>query len=118
MKVLSVKRRKSILGDIGMNARLLKILIISLSLGSLPTVQAAVIKTAPKSVSSSVVTDRQSPIEKALDQQKRGDNKQMLESDQLKVLTSMNSAPTQNFLADQHQRFSRLLQSLFQPHSS
>ena len=85
-----------------------------------PMTQAAVIKDTQKAVHSTVVNDKQSPIEKALNQQKRarGDNTLISDNDQLKVLTSIKTAPTQNFFAEQHQRFSRFVQALFQPHSS
>ncbi|OTG84945.1 hypothetical protein [Acinetobacter sp. ANC 4648] len=83
-----------------------------------PISQAAVIKDSHKQLLSSVITEKQSPIEKALAQQKRGDNKLVSDNDQLKVLTAINKAPTQNFLAAQHQRFSRFVQALFQPHGS
>ncbi|TCM69109.1 hypothetical protein EC844_10354 [Acinetobacter calcoaceticus] len=101
-----------------MNSKLLKVLLISLSLGVIHTAQAAALNDTPKIVSSTIVTGKPSPIEKALMQQKRGDFKSINTNDQLKILAAINNAPTQNFLAEQHQRFSRLLQSLFQPHSS
>ena len=80
--------------------------------------QAAAIKDTHKKIVSTVVSEKQSPIEKALAQQKRGDNPLISDNDQLKVLTAINNAPTQNFLAEQHQRFSRFLQAMFQQHSS
>ncbi|WP_445290557.1 DUF4179 domain-containing protein [Acinetobacter sp. HZNU-JH01] len=59
-----------------------------------------------------------SPIVKALDQQKR--NTAMLPStdDELKMLNTIRTTPTQTFFASQHERFSRFVQTIFQPHSS
>jgi len=104
-----------------MNAQLLKVLVLSLGLGCLHSAQAqaaTLASTTKTAVVSTGVVEKQSPIEKALSQQKRNDNKFSLDNDQLKIMTSIKTAPTQTFLADQHQRFSRLLQSIFQPHSS
>lgn len=72
-------------------------------------IQAAVIKnTAPSGLSA-----QPSPITKALNQQKRLNKTLSPRDDQLRVMTSLKTAPTQNFLADQHLRFSRLIQSIF-----
>ena len=56
----------------------------------------------------------QGEIEKALSQQKLGET----DRDQIKVLTSIKTTASQNFLAEQHQKFSRFVQALFQPHTS
>ena len=96
-------------------------LSLILSLTTLTSVgHAASLEKSVKNDQTILITDKQSPIGKALLQQKRDrlDNRMETENDQLKMLTSMNNAPTQNFLAEQHQRFSRLFQALFQPHSS
>ncbi|ENV31724.1 hypothetical protein [Acinetobacter gerneri] len=99
-----------------MNHSLFKALGLSLSLMFVAqSGHSALIKDTNKTVNSTVVT-KQSPIEKALSQQKRGDNNSI--NDELKVLTAIKSAPTQNFLAEQNQKFSRFIQALFQPHSS
>jgi len=68
------------------------------------------IKTLDKSSSSLIV--------KALDQQKR--NTTMLPStdDELKTLNTIRTTPTQTFFASQHERFSRFVQTIFQPHTS
>ena len=50
----------------------------------------------------------------ALSQQKLGET----DRDQIKVLTSIKTTASQNFLAEQHQKFSRFVQALFQPHTS
>ena len=57
-------------------------------------------------------------IVKALDQQKR--NTAMLPStdDELKMLNTIRTTPTQTFFASQHERFSRFVQTVFQPHTS
>jgi len=57
-------------------------------------------------------------IVKALDQQKR--NTAMLPStdDELKMLNRIRTTPTQTFFASQHERFSRFVQTIFQPHTS
>ena len=54
-----------------------------------------------------------SPITKALNQQKH--NTLMLPStdDELKMLNTLHTTPTQNFFASQHERFSRFVQSIF-----
>ncbi|PHP56437.1 hypothetical protein, partial [Staphylococcus aureus] len=38
--------------------------------------------------------------------------------DELKVLNTIRFTPTQDFLAAQHERFSRFVQAMFQPHTS
>lgn len=57
-------------------------------------------------------------IVKVLDQQKR--NTAMLPStdDELKMLNTIRTTPTQTFFASQHERFSRFVQTIFQPHTS
>ena len=57
-------------------------------------------------------TEKTSLIEKALSQQKGSDRTTMTDTD-LKIMTSIKVAPTQNFFATQNQRFSRFVQSLF-----
>lgn len=103
-----------------MNKRFLRILGLSLSFTVLAqTGHSAVIKDTNKPVQSTILnTDKLSPIEKALTQQKRGENKFISDKDQIKVLTSIKSTASQNFLAEQHQKFSRFVQSFFQPHNS
>ena len=56
--------------------------------------------------------EKASLIEKALNQQKGSDKSTLTETD-LKIMTSIKVAPTQNFFATQNQRFSRFVQSLF-----
>tara|TARA_Y100000816_G_C26078680_1_gene568202 strand:+ start:1136 stop:1456 length:321 start_codon:yes stop_codon:yes gene_type:complete len=57
-------------------------------------------------------------IVKALDQQKR--NTAMIPStnDEIKMLNTIRTTPSQNFFASQHERFSRFVQTIFQPHNS
>ena len=97
----------------------LKLFALGLTLGlSVQVTQAAAISTNPTPVnSSSVISEKQSPIEKALSQQKR-DNKLISSQDELKVFASLKGTASQNFLAEQHQRFSRFVQAIFQPHNS
>ena len=64
------------------------------------------IKTIDKSTSSSL-------IGKALDQQKRNISMIPATDDELKMLNTIRTTPTQNFFATQNQRFSRFVQSLF-----
>ncbi|MFH7807625.1 hypothetical protein ACE01U_03020 [Acinetobacter sp. BSP-153] len=56
--------------------------------------------------------EKTSLIEKALSQQKSGEKNTLTDTD-LKIMTSIKVAPTQNFFATQNQRFSRFVQSLF-----
>lgn len=61
------------------------------------------------------IEKQKTPIEKALTQQKldRSENKLLVNNEPIKVLTSISAAPTQNFFAEQNQRFSRLMQTIF-----
>lgn len=69
------------------------------------------IKTLDKSSSSLIV--------KALDQQKRNTSSMLPSTDdELKMLNTIRTTPTQTFFASQHERFSRFVQTIFQPHSS
>ena len=102
-----------------MKSRTIKLFIVSMTLGlGMQVTQAAAIpKNQSAATPSQVITDKQSPIEKALSQQKR-DGKLLSNQDDIKVLTSLKTPAAQNFLAEQHQRFSRFVQAIFQPHSS
>ena len=60
-----------------------------------------------------LTAEKGSLIEKALTQQKQADKQKFESNNDLKVLTSINLAPTQNFFALQNQRFSRFVQALF-----
>ena len=104
-----------------MNKQIIYILSLSLGVTALSqTGHAAAIKDTNKPVHSTIVNEEKllSPIEKALTQQKRGENKLISDKDQIKVLASIKSTASQNFLAEQHQKFSRFVQALFQPHTS
>lgn len=68
------------------------------------------IRTIDKSSSSLIV--------KALDQQKRNTGLLPSSDDELKMLNTIRTTPTQTFFASQHERFSRLVQTIFQPHTS
>lgn len=80
------------------------------------TTQAAALQKTSKVVQAPLSIEKnQSPIERALSQQKRNrsDSKLLAEQDQMKVITSISVAPTQNFFASQNQRFSRFVQAIF-----
>ncbi|WP_180008882.1 hypothetical protein [Acinetobacter sp. YH12238] len=79
---------------------------------SLSTVgHSAVIKSAESK--THLTAEKGSLIEKALTQQKQADKQKFESNNDLKVLTSIHVAPTQNFFALQNQRFSRFVQALF-----
>jgi len=103
-----------------MNYQFLRIIGLSLGLSVMAqTGHSVAIKDTDKPVPSMIVSvDKLSPIEKALSQQKRGNGQLISDKDQIKVLTSIKTTASQNFLAEQHQKFSRFVQALFQPHSS
>ncbi len=114
------KKNRPSRGVDGMKYPYLKLLGISIGLTIMAqTGHSAVIKDTTRPIQSMiVVSDKQSPIEKALNQQKRGESKLISDKDQIKVLTSLKTTPSQNFLAEQHQKFSRFVQAIFQPHTS
>ena len=79
---------------------------------SLSTVgHSAVIKSSESK--TNLTEAKGSLIEKAITQQKQADKQKFESNNDLKVLTSINLAPTQNFFALQNQRFSRFVQALF-----
>jgi hypothetical protein len=83
--------------------------------------QAAALQKSAKPLQNTEIAKKQlSPLEKAVTQQKRErtENKLVSDNDQIKIMTSINNAPSQHFLASQHQQFSRFLQSLFPQQSS
>lgn len=105
---------------------LYQVICLSLSLGFIAQgTQAAALPKQTKSAQVPLVIEKQksalenekqkSLIEKAITQQKfeRTENKLLVKNEQIKVLTSISVAPTQNFFAEQNQRFSRLMQSIF-----
>lgn len=86
--------------------------LICAALLSLSTVShSAVIKSTESK--THLTTEKGSLIEKALTQQKQADKQKFESNNDLKVLTSIHVAPTQNFFALQNQRFSRFVQALF-----
>ena len=79
---------------------------------SLSTVgHSAVIKSAESKTHLSA--EKGSLIEKAITQQKQADKQKFESNNDLKVLTSIHVAPTQNFFVLQNQRFCRFVQALF-----
>lgn len=105
-----------------MNLKTYTAICLSLSLAAFTQgTQAAAMKKTTKVAEAPLSFEKpQSPIEKALSQQKRDRiaKKAVDENDQIKAMTNLKYAPTQNFLADQHQRFSRFVQSIFPQHTS
>lgn len=100
-----------------MKTSLYQTICLSLVLGFVvQTTQAAALQKTSKAVQVPLSIEKnQSPIEKALSQQKRdrSDSKLLAKKDQMKVITSISVAPTQNFFASQNQRFSRFVQAIF-----
>ena len=86
-------------------------LACSVQFGHAAIKESSNIKTIDKSTSSSL-------IGKALDQQKRNISMIPSTDDELKMLNTIRTTPTQNFFATQNQRFSRFVQSLFQQQNS
>ena len=86
-------------------------LACSVQFGHAAIKESSNIKTIDKSTSSSL-------IGKALDQQKRNTSMIPSTDDELKMLNTIRTTPTQNFFATQNQRFSRFVQSLFQQQNS
>ncbi|MDM1758442.1 MULTISPECIES: DUF4179 domain-containing protein [unclassified Acinetobacter] len=101
-----------------MKSRTVQLFVLGLTLGlGLEAAQAAAIANNQNTTAFQVITDKKSPIEKALSQQKR-EGKLLLNQDDIKVFTSLKTPASQNFLAEQHQRFSRFVQAIFQPYNS
>jgi len=86
-------------------------LACSVQFGHAAIKESSNIKTIDKATSSSL-------IGKALDQQKRNISMIPATDDELKMLNTIRTTPTQNFFATQNQRFSRFVQSLFQQQNS
>lgn len=86
-------------------------LACSVQFGHAAIKESSNIKTIDKATSSSL-------IGKALDQQKRNTSMIPSTDDELKMLNTIRTTPTQNFFATQNQRFSRFVQSLFQQQNS
>ncbi|MBD8009410.1 hypothetical protein [Acinetobacter pecorum] len=82
------------------------IMLFSIQLGHAVVVKADLPKTVV-----STAENKSSPIEKAIQQQKS--EKTLHTEDNLKVLTALKIAPSQNFLAAQNYRFTRFVQSIF-----
>lgn len=95
-------------------------LISALCLGFSLTIAAQAGHTAAisKSTNTKVAlpAEKTSLIEKAIHQQKT--ESKLQSDDNLKVLTSLKVAPTQNFFASQNQSFTRFIQALFLPNNS
>lgn len=100
-----------------MDMQFIKVLGLSLGLSIFSHSSYAALEnnTALKNAANTSVPN--SLVEKALNQQKRNVSA-LGEDNDLIMLNSIRVTPSQNFFAAQHQRFSRFVQSLFQPHSS
>ena len=94
-------------GGIKMKSKLICAALLTLSTVS----HSAVIKSTESK--THLTAEKGSLIEKALTQQKQADKQKFESNNDLKVLTSIHVAPTQNFFALQNQRFSRFVQALF-----
>jgi xanthine dehydrogenase iron-sulfur cluster and FAD-binding subunit A len=81
-------------------------MLFSIQLG-----HAVVVKTDLPKTGVKAVENKTSPIEKAIQQQKS--EKTLNTEDNLKVLTALKVAPSQNFFAAQNYRFTRFVQSIF-----
>lgn len=107
---------------IGMKLTIYKTICLSLliSTASQSGYSAALQKMTKPTQAPMLMEKSLSPIEKALSQQKRDriENKVIVDNDQIKVMTALKIAPTQNFFAEQHQRFSRFVQAIFPQHNS
>ena len=86
-------------------------LACSVQFGHAAIKESSNIKTIDKSTSSSL-------IGKALDQQKRNISMIPATDDELKMLNTIRTTPTQNFFATQNQRFTRFVQAIFPQQSS
>ena len=93
-----------------MNSKIVTAVLLTSSLFAFSQVSTAATLKSTSDIKEPISV-KSSPIERAL-QQQRSEGK--LRSDNnLKVLTSINAAPSQSFFASQNQRFSRFIQSLF-----
>ena len=92
--------------------------ILSLCLFLACSVQVGHAAAIKETTNLKAVEKSSSLIVKALEQQKRNPVLLPATDDELKMLNNLRTTPTQNFFAAQHERFSRFVQSIFQPHSS
>lgn len=103
-----------------MKNQYLKVLFLSVGLSLIASSgHTAVLQTSKKStaVHSSAV-EKVSPMTKALNQQQKSLINSPDLSSNTKIFTSIQTKPSQNFFAEQHQRFSRFVQSIFPSHNS
>ena len=104
-------------GDVEMKfTPVITALSLSLTLGLMAQIgHAAAIKATDAKIS--LLPEKTSLIEKALQQQKQGTNTFRNDND-LKVLTEIKVAPTQSFFASQNQKFTRFVQVFFPQNNS
>ena len=91
---------------------------LCLSLFLICSVQVGHAAAIKESNNMKTIDKSSSLIVKALDQQKRNSAISPSADDELKMLNTIRTTPTQNFFANQHERFSRFVQTIFQPHTS
>lgn len=102
-----------------MKTQFLKVLCLSLGLTVIASSgQAAALQDSKKVNSTHSSVEKVSPMTKALNQQKKSATDATNLSNDVKIFTSIQAAPSQNFFAEQHQRFSRFVQSIFPAHNS
>lgn len=98
------------------------VLGLCLSLGATDS-YANVIENKDKVTSKTAITlgknvHHVSLIEKELSKQKQNTKAIDSDLDSIKILNAIHVQPSQNFFAYQHERFSRILQALFQTRDS
>ncbi len=102
-----------------MKTPFLKVLCLSLGLTLLSSSgYAALQQDTKKTTPARTSVEKVSPMEKALNQQKKLPTETIQVSSDVKILNSIQTTPSQNFFAEQHQRFSRFVQSIFLSHNS
>lgn len=102
-----------------MKTPFLKVLCLSLGLTVIASSgQAAALQDSKKSNQTHSSVVKLSPMTKALNQQKKSLAETTNLSNDVRILTSIQTTPSQNFFAEQHQRFSRFVQSIFPTHDS
>ena len=102
-----------------MKTPFLKVLCLSLRLTLLSSSgYAALQQDTKKTTPAGLSVEKVSPMEKTLNQQKKLPTETIQVSSDVKILNSIQTTPSQNFFAEQHQRFSRFVQSIFLSHNS
>ena len=92
--------------------------ILSLSLFLACSIQAGHAAALKETNNLKAVEKSNSLIVKALDQQKRNTSMIPSTDDELKMLNTIRTTPTQNFFAAQNQKFTRFVQAIFSQQNS